>query len=105
VLVLWKKAVRYTDGRAWINACPVQVCEEPTIETHVEGLILRLDTKAVSLKDALILNKYREIVINVWKGPTQLWATPWFWDQGQPLKGHLYIQHVHGRKKFKELNE
>jgi hypothetical protein len=97
--------MRYTEGRAWLSKCPVSICESPVIEAHVDGLILRLDTKAVPVKDALILNKYREIVINVWKGPTQLWATPWFWDQKDVLKGHLYIQHVHHRKKFKEINE
>lgn len=91
--------MRYTEGRAWIAQCPLLICESPVIEAHVDGLILRLDTKAVPLKDASILNKYREIVINVWISPTQLWATPWFRDQGQVLKGHLYIQHIHGRKK------
>jgi hypothetical protein len=97
--------MRYTKGRAWLSQCPVLSCEDPVIEAHVDGLILRLDTKAVPYADASILNKYHEIVINVWKGPTQLWATPWFRDLGKPDKGHLYIQHVHGRRKFKEINE
>jgi len=97
--------MRYTDGRAWLSKCPVSVCEEPVIEAHVNGLILRLDTKAVPWKDASILNKYREIVINIWTGPTQLWAGQWSWDLGKPDKGHLFIQHVHGRMKFKEINE
>ena len=96
--------MRYTEGRASLDQCPVSTCEAPVIEAHVNGLILRLDTKAVPWTDALILNKYREIVINIWKGPTQFWATAWFRDQGKPDKGHLYIQHVHGRKKFKETN-
>lgn len=58
---------------------------------------LKLDTKAIPLKDALIFQKYERIVINVWKTPMQFMATAWFRDQGQVLKGHLYIQHVHGR--------
>lgn len=96
---------RYTDGRAWLDKCALSICETPVIEAHVDGLILRLDTKAVPYEDALILNKYREIVINIWKGPTQFWATAWFWDLGKPDKGHLYIQHVHHRQqKFKEIN-
>lgn len=96
--------MRFTEGRAWLSRCPVSYCEEPVIEAHVYGLILRLDTKAVPYSDASILNKYREIVVNVWKGPTQFWATAWFRDQGPPDKGHLFIQHVHGRKKYKEFN-
>lgn len=97
--------MRYTEYRAWLSKCPVLSCEEPVIEAHVYGLILLLDTKAVPLADASVLNKYREIVINVWKTPLQLGANAWFRDLGKPEKGHLYIQHVHGRRKFKEINE
>lgn len=89
---------RYTEGRAWLSKCPVLSCEEPIIEAHVDGLILRLSTKAIPLKDALVFQKYERIVINVWKGPTQLWATAWFRDQKTVDKGHLYVQHIHGAR-------
>jgi hypothetical protein len=89
---------RFTEGRAWLAKCPLSSCESPVIEAHVNGLILRLSTKAIPLKDALIFQKYERIVINVWKGPTQLWATAWHRDQKTVDKGHLYIQHVHGAR-------
>jgi hypothetical protein len=90
---------RFTEGRAWISSCPVLSCELPVIEAHVDGLKLRLDTKAVPLKDALILEKYDRLMVAVWKGPTQLWAVSWFGFQGRPDKGHIYTQHKHGRRK------
>jgi hypothetical protein len=89
---------RFQEGRAWIAECPVQSCASPIIEAHVNGLVVRLSTKAIPLQDALIVQKYERIVINVWKGPTQLWATAWHRDQKTVLKGHLYIQHVHGAR-------
>lgn len=89
---------RFTEGRAWLSQCPVLSCESPVIEAHVNGLTLRLSTKAIPLKDALIFQKYERIVINVWKGPTQFWATAWSRDQKTVLKGHLFIQHVHGAR-------
>jgi hypothetical protein len=86
--------MRYTEGRAWISMCPRPLCESPVIEAHVDGIILRLSTKAIPLKDALIFQKYERIVINVWKTPTQLRATAWFRDLGPVDRGHLYVQHV-----------
>jgi len=86
---------RYTEGRAWISKCENPRCESPVIEAHVYGTKIRLSTKAVPLRDAEVIQKYQGIVINVWKGPTQLWATPWFRDQGAVLKGRLYIPHIH----------
>lgn len=85
--------MRYTEGRAWIDTCAG--CEAPIIEAHVNGLKTRLSTKAVPYKDALVLSKYTWITVNVWIGPTQLWANPWHWDLGKPLKGHIYIPHIH----------
>lgn len=72
----------------------------PIIEAHVDGLKLRLNTKAIPLKDALVYQKYDKIVINIWKTPLQLTATAWFRDQGKPLQGHLFIQHVHAGVGF-----
>lgn len=89
---------RYTEGRAWFSVCPVVRCERPVIEAHVYGLRLRLDTKAVPLKDALVLGKYDRLLVNVWVSPTQLRATAWFPDQGNVDQGHIYTQHVHGRR-------
>lgn len=89
--------MRYQEGRAWLSKCPLLRCEEPIIEAHVDGLKLYLDTKAIPLKDALIFQKYERIVINIWKGPFQLHAAAWFRDQKTVQKGHLFIQHVHGR--------
>ena len=85
---------RYEAGRAWITGCPV--CDIATIEAHTDGLRTRLSTKAIPLEDAKIVQKYSGTVLNVWKGPTQLWVTAWFRDQGKPLKGHLYVPHIHG---------
>lgn len=90
---------RYSEGRAWFNVCPALTCERPVIEAHVDGLILRLDTKAVPLKDALILGKYDRLLVNIWVGPTQLWAISWFDFLGKPDKGRIYTQHIHGRRK------
>lgn len=85
--------MRFTEGRAWIMGCPT--CDIAVIEAHVYGVKLRLSTKAISLNDASVIQKYNGIVINIWKGPTQLWATPWFKEQGPVDKGHLYIEHKH----------
>lgn len=90
--------MRYTEGRAWLSKCPVTSCEEPVIEAHVDGLILRLETKAIPLNDAMIFQRYERIVINVWKTPLQFMATAWFKEQGAVQNGHLYVQHYHGRK-------
>lgn len=90
--------MRFTEGRAWLSKCPVMSCEEPVIEAHVDGVKLMLSTKAIPLKDALIFQKYERIVINIWKGESQLWAVAWFRDQKTILKGHLYIQHIHGAR-------
>ncbi len=87
--------MRFQEGRAWHSQCPVERCSKPVIEAHVNGFILRLDTKAIPLKDALIYQKYAEIVINVWIGSTQLYATPWHRSYKTVDKGHLYIAHVH----------
>jgi hypothetical protein len=88
---------RFEEGRAWLSVCPLVKCERPVIEAHVDGLILRLDTKAVPFKDALILGKYDRLLVNIWKSSTQLWAVNWFHWFGKPDRGHLYTQHVHGR--------
>lgn len=85
--------MRYEEGRAWIVGCPV--CLIPIVEAHVDGLKLRLSTKAVPIRDAFVIQKYSGIVINIWKGPTQFWATAWFKEQGPVDKGHLFIQHSH----------
>ena len=63
----------------------------------MDGLKLRLDTKAVPWKDALILGKYDRLLVNIWKGPTQLWAVAWFHWNDKPERGHVYTQHIHGR--------
>lgn len=89
---------RYEDGRAWLDKCPVASCESPVIEAHVNGMITRLSTKAIPLKDALVFQKYKRIVINVWKDHLQLTAVAWHADQLTVDKGHLYIQHVHGAR-------
>lgn len=86
--------MRYTEGRAWLSMCPRPLCEHPVIEAHVDGIVLRLSTKAIPLKDATILQKHATIVINVWKTPLQLMATAWFKEQGAVDKGHLYVQHI-----------
>lgn len=91
--------MKFTEGRAWLSSCPVVHCERPVIEAHVDGLKLRLETKAIPLKDATIVEKYGAIVVNVWKGTTQLHAVSWFRDLGKVDKGHLYIQHRHGAHK------
>jgi hypothetical protein len=90
--------VRFEEGRAWLSKCPVTSCESPVIEAHVNGLKLRLETKAIPLKDALIFQKYERIVINVWKGATQLYATAWHRDLKDVHKGHLFVQHNHGKR-------
>lgn len=89
--------MRFTEGRAWLSKCENPKCEMPIIEAHVDGIKLRLDTKAIPLKNALIFQKYERIVINVWKTPEQLMATAWFRDLKSVDKGHLFIQHVHNR--------
>lgn len=89
--------MRYTEGRAWLSKCENPKCEMPIIEAHVDGLKLRLDTKAIPFKDADIFQKYERIVINIWKTPQQFMAVAWFRDLGRPIKGHLFIQHVHNR--------
>lgn len=91
--------MRFTEGRAWFSVCPVSSCEIPVIEAHVDGLKLRLDTKAVPFKDASVLGKYDRLLVNVWVGATQLWATCWFSWLGKPDKGRIYTQHIHGRRK------
>jgi hypothetical protein len=91
--------MRYTEGRAWLSVCPVTSCERPVIEAHVDGLKLRLDTKAVPLKDAIVLGKYDRLLVCVWKDNLQLTAISWFHFLGKPDKGHIYAQHSHGRRK------
>ncbi len=88
--------MRYTDGRAWIEKCPKGHCEAPVIEAHVDGLITRLSVKSVPFKDAAIFSKYGRTIVNVWVGPTQLWANVWFHTLGEPLKGRLYLPHICG---------
>lgn len=85
--------MRFQEGRAWITGCPV--CDIPVIEAHVYGVKLRLSTKAISYKDAYVIQKYNGIVINIWKTPFQFMATAWFKDQGTVDKGHLFIEHRH----------
>jgi hypothetical protein len=86
--------MRYTEGRGWISMCPRPLCESPVIEAHVNGVVLRLSTKAIPLKDALIFQKYERIVINVWKTPLQLMANAWVKEFKDVDKGHLYVQHI-----------
>jgi hypothetical protein len=86
--------MRFEEGRAWIVGCPV--CLIPVIEAHVDGMKLRLSTKAIPVSDAKAISKYRGIVINIWKTHLQFVATAWFWDLKTVDKGHLFIQHVHG---------
>jgi hypothetical protein len=84
--------MRFQEGRAWFSRCPR--CERPVLEAHVEGLKLRLSTKAIPTKDAAILSKYLRIVTNIWVGETQLYVTAWFGMYGPPDRGRLYIQHI-----------
>lgn len=85
--------MRFEEGRAWIEGCPV--CLIPIIEAHVNGMKYRLSTKAIPVKDAIVLSKYRRSVINIWKTPLQFVATAWFWDYKTVDKGHLFIEHIH----------
>jgi hypothetical protein len=87
--------MRFTEGRAWIVKCDFPPCEHPIIEAHVYGLKLRLSTKAIPYKDALVVQKYERIVVNIWKGALQLYATAWFKEEGPVKRGHLYVQHIH----------
>lgn len=86
--------MRHEEGRAWIVGCPV--CLIPIVEAHVDGMKLRLSTKAIPVSDAIVISKYRGIVVNIWKTDSQFVATSWFSDYKTVDKGHLFIQHTHG---------
>lgn len=88
----------YQDGTAFISRCPKELCAAPTIMAHTYGVKLDLSTKSIPYRDALVFQKYERIVVNVWVGPTKLWAVPWFRSEGRPDKGRLYIRHICGAR-------
>lgn len=88
----------YQDGRAWFSRCPKELCASPTILVQVDGLKLHLSLWSIPYRDALVFQRYERIVINVWPGPTRLWAVAWFRSQTKPDRGRLYVRHVCGAR-------
>jgi hypothetical protein len=85
--------VQFQDGRAWLDACPW--CDNTIVLAHCSGLRLRLCRYSVPYRDALVLGRYSRIVVNVWRGESQLYCTAWF-PPGKPPRGRLYSEHLCG---------
>lgn len=88
--------MRFTEGRAWVVGCPR--CDHPVLEAHCEGVKVRLSTKSVPLKDAMVLSKYSRILCNVHIGVTQLYVSAWHGSYGRPSRGRIYMQHICGAR-------
>jgi hypothetical protein len=88
--------VRFTEGRAYIALCPLVRCEVPIIEAHAEGMTLRMSRWSVPYRDAMVLQRYERIVVNVWEGESQLYAVLWSYTSGKPDRGRLYARHICG---------
>lgn len=91
----------FPEGQAFIGNC--RKCDEPVIVSYLGGLKLYLDTVSVPYKDALVLGKYWDIVLNVWPDwytehkvaghPVKFHVTQWA-GNNPPSRGRLYIRHL-----------
>ncbi len=82
----------WQDGRAWLTPCTR--CDELVVLAHCEGIKLILSRHAVPLKDAMVLGKYSRILINLWVGTTQIYASAWYPSYGRPSRGRIYAEHL-----------
>ena len=88
----------FPEGKAFIGLCGR--CDEPIIVSFVDGLKLKIDRISIPYKDALVLRKYWDIVLNIWSPvyrhpdkPVVFHATQWA-TLKPPERGRLYIRHL-----------
>jgi hypothetical protein len=72
----------------------------------VEGRKLKLSTRSIKLADAVVLARYFEWVINIWKpvsegvwpntedNPLFFYAALWWRDAEPPSRGTLHVKHL-----------
>lgn len=91
------------DGVAHIGMCGR--CDEPVMVTYVEGRKMKLSTRSVPLRDAIILAKYLEWVVNLFpdhatkyhknnaENPVRFYASLWWRKNERPSQGTLHVKH------------
>lgn len=93
----------FPEGYAYIQQC--YRCDATVIIAYVYGFKWKIDPLSIPVKDALVLKRYIEPVLNIWPdGPTtfglnnegspvRFHATVWAIDS-KPSRGGLFIRHI-----------
>ncbi len=102
------RSVLIPNGQGVIRQCPN--CDTTVVETNLEGRVMRISTRSIPLSDAVVLARYLQWVINVWrplanvvippgpKNPVVFSTAVWWRNAEPPSRGSLHVRHTCGLK-------